>query len=86
MRGKISRGRKTRIELGCSWSAICSSRCCGSSHGFGVAEAIALALDVLPLQCIDHAIEAADFAGRGEPSPEVTDAIDEVPILILAEL
>jgi hydrogenase maturation protease len=63
---------------------------CGSvsSHGLGVAEAIALAraLDVLPLQCIVYAIEAADFAGGAVPSPEVTDAIDEVASLILADL
>jgi hydrogenase maturation protease len=59
-----------------------------SSHGFGVAEAIALAraLDVLPLQCIVYAIEAEQFTGGAMPSPEVTDAIDEVVILILAEL
>jgi hydrogenase maturation protease len=59
-----------------------------SSHGLSVAEAVALAraLDVLPPQCIVYAIEAADFTGGAVPSPEVTDAIDEVATLILAEL
>ena len=45
-----------------------------SSHGFGVAEAIALAraLGTLPPHCIVYAIEAADFTPGAEPSPAVT--------------
>ena len=59
-----------------------------SSHGFGVAEAIALAraLDVLPLQCIVYAIEAADFNAGAAPSREVLGAVDDVVERILAEL
>jgi hypothetical protein len=55
-----------------------------SSPGFGVAEA--RALDVLPLQCIVDPIEAANFTSGAEPSPEATDAMGEVAILLLAEL
>lgn len=59
-----------------------------SSHGFGVAAAIALAraLDVLPRQCIVYAVEAADFNAGAAPSHEVLDAVDDVVERILAEL
>ncbi len=59
-----------------------------SSHGFGLVEAIALAraLDVLPLQCIVYAVETTDFTAGAAPSPEVTQAVEEVAARILAEL
>ena len=59
-----------------------------SSHGFGVAEAIALAraLEVLPLQCIVYAVEAADFTSCTGLSREVMQAMEAVAERILAEL
>jgi hydrogenase maturation protease len=59
-----------------------------SSHGFGVAEAIALAraLDVLPSQCIVYAIEMADPTIGAALSPEVTAVLDDVAKRVLAEL
>ena len=59
-----------------------------SSHGFGVAEAIALArvLGTLPPHCIVYAIEAAQFTPGAAPSPAVTHAAHEVAERILAEL
>jgi hydrogenase maturation protease len=59
-----------------------------SSHGFGVAEAIALAraLEVLPLQCIVYAVEAADFTDGAVLAPAVARAMDNVVEQILAEL
>jgi hydrogenase maturation protease len=79
--GTIRRIDCSKTDLGIPLGSV-------SSHGFGVTEAIALAraLDVLPPQCIVYAIEVADFTGGAEPSPEVTDAIDEVATLILTEL
>ena len=57
-----------------------------SSHGFGVAEAIALAraLDVLPSQCIVYAVGMADLTIGAAPSPEVTAALDDVVARVLA--
>jgi hydrogenase maturation protease len=59
-----------------------------SSHGFGVAEAIALAraLDTLPPRCIVYAIEAAGFSHGAPLSPAVAHAAHEVAERILAEL
>jgi len=59
-----------------------------SSHGFGVAEAIALAraLGTLPPYCIVYAIEAEQFTPGAAPSPAVTRAAHEVAERILAEL
>jgi hydrogenase maturation protease len=59
-----------------------------SSHGFGLAEAIALArtLDLLPSRCVVYAVEAADFTLGAEPSPHVAAAVDEVARRILEEL
>jgi hydrogenase maturation protease len=59
-----------------------------SSHGFGVAEAIALAraLDTLPPRCIVYAIEAAGFTHGAPLSPAVAHAAQEVADRILAEL
>jgi hydrogenase maturation protease len=59
-----------------------------SSHGFGVAEAIALArvLGTLPPHCVVYAIEAAQFTPGAAPSPAVTHAAHQVAERILAEL
>ena len=59
-----------------------------SSHGFGVAEAIALArtLGTLPPLLILYAIEAAHFTPGAAPSSAVTQAAHEVAERILAEL
>jgi hydrogenase maturation protease len=59
-----------------------------SSHGFGVAEAIALAraLATLPPHCIVYAIEAADFTAGAALSPTVALAAREAAERILAEL
>ena len=59
-----------------------------SSHGFGVAEAIALAraLGTLPPLCIVYAIEAEHFTPGAARSCAVTRAAQEVAERILAEL
>ena len=59
-----------------------------SSHGFGVAEAIALAhaLGTLPPRCIVYAIEGADFTPGAPLSPEVARAAQEVVDRIRAQI
>jgi hydrogenase maturation protease len=58
-----------------------------SSHGFGVAEAIALAraLGTLPAQCIVYAIEGTRFGVGDGASAAVLKAADAVVQRILAE-
>jgi hydrogenase maturation protease len=58
-----------------------------SSHGFGLAEAIALArtLGALPSRCIVYAIEAEHFTPGAPVSPAVTQAAHQVVERILAE-
>jgi hydrogenase maturation protease len=59
-----------------------------SSHGFGVAEAVALGrvLDLLPPRCVIYAIEATDFVPGTGLSPPVAAASAEVTRRILEEL
>jgi hydrogenase maturation protease len=59
-----------------------------SSHGFGVAEAMALAtaLSCLPRTCVVYAIEAASFTLGDGMSPEVVSSGQEVAQRIVAEL
>lgn len=59
-----------------------------SSHGLGVAEAIALAraLDVLPRSCVLYAIEGAEFTPGSPASAAVMAATREVAKRIAAEL
>jgi len=59
-----------------------------SSHGFGLAEAIALAraLGSLPEHCIIYAVEAADFAAGAPLSPAVAAAAREVTARILKDI
>jgi len=56
-----------------------------SSHGLGVAEAIALArtLGCLPQSCVIYAVEGKRFAPGDELSPEVTHATREVAERVL---
>lgn len=59
-----------------------------SSHGLGVAEAIALAraLGTLPSRCIVYAIEASDFTSGASLSAAVAGAAREVAARVMAEL
>jgi len=59
-----------------------------SSHGLGVAEAIALArtLGCLPRVCLIYAVEAKRVAPGDELSPEVTHAAQEVAERVLLSL
>jgi hydrogenase maturation protease len=59
-----------------------------SSHGFGVAEAIALAraLGVLPAQCIVYAVEAEAFVSGAALSPPVANAADRLAARIAEEI
>ncbi len=59
-----------------------------SSHGFGLAEAIALAreLDMLPRQCVVYAIEGADFSAGVAMSCEVMKAANTVVERMIAEI
>ena len=59
-----------------------------SSHGFGLAEAIALAraMGSLPNRCIVYAVEAADFTPGTPLSPAVAAAAREVTARILKDI
>jgi len=59
-----------------------------SSHGFGVAEAIALArsLGMLPERCTVYAIEGADFAPGAKLSPAAEAAVATVVARLLSDL
>jgi hydrogenase maturation protease len=51
-----------------------------SSHGLGIADAIALALVLgcLPSRCVVFAVEAAEFSPGAPMTPAVAAAVDEV--------
>ena len=57
----------------------------GSTHGLGVADALALAcaLGTLPTRLVIYAIEGRHFEAGGELSPDVDHAIDEVVALLV---
>jgi hydrogenase maturation protease len=59
-----------------------------SSHGFGLDDAIrlALALDRMPGRLIVHAIEAADLTQGTGLTPPVAAAVDEVAGAVLSDL
>jgi hydrogenase maturation protease len=59
-----------------------------SSHGFGVDEAIglALALDRMPGRLIVHAVEAADLGQGTGLSPAVAAAVDALAAAVLRDL
>lgn len=75
-------------RIDCSVTDATIPRGTVSSHGLGVAEAIALGrvLGMLPPHCIVYAIEADDFILGTEPSRVVTQAAHDVAGRILAEL
>ena len=75
-----------RIDCSITGAAVPSRSV--SSHGLGLAEAIALAriLGTLPQQCILYAIESQHFTHGAPPSPPVLHAAHEVAERILAEL
>ncbi len=58
----------------------------GSTHAWGVAEAVELAraLDALPAQLTLYVIEARSFHPGHDLSPEVADAVRELADLLLA--
>jgi hydrogenase maturation protease len=59
-----------------------------SSHGFGLDDAIrlALALDRMPGRLIVHAIEAADLTQGTGLTPLVATAVDEVADAVLSDI
>ena len=59
-----------------------------SSHGFGLDDAIqlALALDRMPGRLVVHAIEAADLGQGTGLTPPVAAAVDEVASAVLSDL
>ena len=59
-----------------------------SSHGFGLDDAIrlALALDRMPGRLIVHAIEAADLTQGTSLTPLVAAAVDEVTGAVLSDI
>lgn len=59
-----------------------------SSHGLGVAEALALAraLGCLPRTCVIYAVEAGQLAPGDALSPEVTDAARQVVERVILSL
>jgi len=59
-----------------------------SSHGFGLDEAVslALALDRMPARLIVHAIEAADLTQGTGLTPQVAAAIDDVASAVLGDI
>ncbi|PPQ28004.1 hydrogenase maturation protease [Rhodopila globiformis] len=59
-----------------------------SSHGFGVAQAVALAaaLSCMPRVCVAYVIEGGSFAVGGAMSGEVVSAAQEAARLIVTEL
>jgi len=75
-------------RLNCAAGETPPSAATQSSHGLGVAEAIALAraLGSLPRRCVLFAIEGADFTAGASASPAVQAAAQEVAARIAAEL
>jgi hydrogenase maturation protease len=75
-------------RLDCVAGNVVPERGGASSHGFGVALAVALAgpLSCLPKTCVVYAIEAADFALGAQISAEVETSAREVARRIVREL
>jgi hydrogenase maturation protease len=78
----------TICRLDCGAGEVVPERSGASSHGFGVAQAIALAaaLSCLPGTCVVYAIEGASFTLGAELSPEVVSSAQETAERIVAEL
>lgn len=75
-------------RVDCAASDAVPPRGAASSHGLGVAEAIALArtLGCLPQSCVIYAVEAKRFAPGDELSPEVENAARETAERVLLSL
>jgi hydrogenase maturation protease len=78
-------GRVHRFELD---RALTGATRTASSHGFGLDDAIqlALALDRMPSRLVVHAIEAADLGQGTGLTPPVAAAVDEVASAVLSDL
>lgn len=81
--GTIHRVECARVDcagVDCAASDIPPASGAASSHGLGVAEAIALAraLGCLPRRCVIYAVEAGQLAPGDALSPAVTDAARQV--------
>ena len=78
-------GRVHRFELD---RALTGATRTASSHGFGLDDAIqlALALDRMPGRLVVHAIEAADLGQGAGLTPPVAAAVDEVASAVLSDL
>jgi hydrogenase maturation protease len=78
----------TICRLDCGAGDVVPESSGGSSHGFGVAQAIALAaaLSCLPRTCVVYAIEGASFALGAEMSPGVVSSAQETAERIVVEM
>jgi hydrogenase maturation protease len=78
-------GRVHRFELD---RPLARASRTASSHGFGLDDAIrlALALDRMPGRLIVHAIEAADLSQGTGLTSQVATAVEEVASAVLADL
>lgn len=78
-------GRVHRLELD---RPLARATRTASSHGFGLDDAIqlALALDRMPGRLIVHAIEAADLTQGTGLTPPVAAAVEEVASAVLSDL
>jgi hydrogenase maturation protease len=78
-------GRVHRFELD---QTLAEATRTASSHGFGLDDAIqlALALDRMPGRLVVHAIEAADLGQGTGLTPPVAAAVDEVAGAVLSDL
>jgi hydrogenase maturation protease len=78
-------GRVHRFELD---RPLAGATRTASSHGFGLDDAIqlALALDRMPGRLIVHAIEAADLTQGTGLTSQVATAVEEVASAVLADL
>jgi len=78
-------GRVHRFELD---RPLAGATRTASSHGFGLDDAIqlALALDRMPGRLIVHAIEAADLTQGTGLTPLVAAAVDDVASAVLSDL
>jgi len=81
--------RRARADCtGSCWTGRWPGRRTASSHGFGLDDAIrlALALDRMPGRLIVHAIEAADLTQGTGLTPLVAAAVDEVADAVLSDI
>jgi hydrogenase maturation protease len=81
-----SPGRVSRIDLGTQ--ALAASRSFTSSHGLGLAQAIALAqaLGTASRDIVIYAIEGASFAPGATMTPGVAAVVEDVAARVIAEV